>query len=101
MRHISKFALVLFVVVYGLALARAAEPQPLVVGYVFPKNGALQPRQIDPRAMTRINYAFAAIRDGRMVLLSEGDKANLQVLTDLKKQNPALTVLISVGGWSG
>ena len=102
MRHFSRFTLALFLAVYGLAFARAAEPvQPIVVGYVFPQNGALQPGQIDPRAMTRINYAFAAIRDGRMVLLSEGDKANLRVLTDLKKQNPALTVLISVGGWSG
>jgi chitinase len=102
MRHFSRFTLALFLAVYGLAFARAAEPvQPIVVGYVFPQNGALQPGQIDPRAMTRINYAFAAIRDGRMVLVSEGDKANLRVLTDLKKQNPALTVLISVGGWSG
>ena len=100
MRHIFKLTFGLFAVVCGLA--QGAEPvQHLVVGYVFPQNGALQPGQIDPQAMTRINYAFAAIRDGRMILVSDGDKANLQMLTDLKKQNPALTVLISVGGWSG
>ncbi|HEY6491260.1 MAG: glycoside hydrolase family 18 protein [Terracidiphilus sp.] len=84
------------------AFAAPAEPTtPVVTGYVFPQNGDLQPGQIDPHAMTRVNYAFAAVRGGRMTLNTSGDAANLAQLTALRKENPSLAVLISVGGWLG
>jgi chitinase len=95
---------ILTIVFAALIATVAASPQPappVIVGYVFPQNGALQHGQIDPRGMTRINYAFAAIQNGRMVIASAGDSANLHQLTALRKQNPLLQVLISVGGWSG
>ena len=75
--------------------------QPLIVGYVFARNDPLQPGQIDPRKLTRINYAFANIENGRMVLGAVVDAQNLAVLTSLKRENPSLTVLVSVGGWLG
>src|ERR1022692_3462516 len=95
---------ILTIVFAALIATVAASPQPappVIVGYVFPQNGALQHGQIDPRGMKRINYAFAAIQNGRMVIASAGDSANLHQLTALRKQNPLLQVLISVGGWSG
>jgi chitinase len=81
--------------------AHAASARPVVAGYVFPQNAMLQPGQIDARGLTRINYAFAAIQGGRMVSGSANDEQNLAQLTALRQQNPALTVLISVGGWLG
>jgi chitinase len=81
-----------------------ASPQaapPVICGYVFPPNGALQPGQIHPRGMTRINYAFAAIQPGRLMVASADDATNLAQLTALRKQNPSLRILISVGGWNG
>src|ERR1039458_6096770 len=72
---------------------------PVVVGYVFPRDGALQPGQINPHLITRINYAFANIKDGRMVTGSDLAPQNFDYLTSLRKENPALTVLVSVGGW--
>jgi chitinase len=102
MQHIFRFTLGTVLAICGCALAAsAATPQPVVVGYVFPQNGQLQAGQIDPHGLTRINYAFAAIRDGRMVLPSDMDAGDLRLLTVLKQQNSSLTVLISVGGWSG
>ena len=79
--------------------ASAAHTDPVIAGYVFPQNTTLQAGQVDAHAMTRIYYAFAKIQDGRLVEGFPSDPANLAMLTDLRRQNPALTVLISVGGW--
>jgi len=76
-----------------------SEQSSQVIAYVFPQNGNLQPGQIDARSLTRINYAFANIQDGLMVLGHPNDAANLAVLAGLRNENPSLSVLISVGGW--
>ena len=84
------------------AAPRASNPsaRPVIAGYVFPDGASLQPGQIDAHAMTRINYAFANIKDGEVVLGYPQDDANLKLLTALRQQNPALEILLSVGGWS-
>jgi chitinase len=71
----------------------------MVVGYVFPQDAALQAGQIDAQKLTRANYAFANIKDGRMVTGFASDAANFAFLAGLRKQNPGFTVLVSVGGW--
>ncbi len=68
--------------------------------YVFPDGAALKPGEIDPYKLTRINYAFANIKNGRMVVGFAQDAQNLGLLTALRRENPSLTVLASVGGWS-
>jgi chitinase len=73
---------------------------PAIVGYVFPKGEVLAPHAVDARRLTRINYAFANIANGRIVPGSPADAANFATLTALKQQNPALDVLVSVGGWA-
>lgn len=86
------------------ALSAAAQKSPrafVIVGYVFPRNSPLTPGQIDARFLTRINYAFAVVQNGRLGLGSQVDAANLALLTSLRMQNPSLTVLISAGGWLG
>ncbi|HEV2323434.1 MAG TPA: glycoside hydrolase family 18 protein [Terracidiphilus sp.] len=82
------------------AFASAESGAPVIAGYVFPDGASLQPAQIDAHAMTRINYAFANINNGEVVLGYPQDAANLKILTALRQQNPALQILLSVGGWS-
>lgn len=52
------------------------------------------------KQITHINYAFANIKDGKVVLGNEKGAGDLIKLNALKKVNPYLKILISVGGWS-
>ena len=59
------------------------------------------PKKIDAGKLTHINYAFANIANGRVVLGDPvADMANLADLRALKKINSALKILVSVGGWN-
>lgn len=81
-----------------------AAPMPQVIAYVFPNlpgDRPLAPSDIPAAQLTRINYAFALIKDGVVVEGAPGDTANLAMLCALRKSNPSLRVLVSVGGWLG
>ena len=82
-----------------ISIAAAQSSAPIVVGYVFKQDATLEPGEVDAHKLARVNYAFANIADGRMVIGSKSDEPNLALLTQLRKQNPSFTVLISVGGW--
>jgi chitinase len=79
--------------------AAASTPSPVIVAYVFPQDKALVEGDIAGQKLTRVNYAFSNIKDGRIVNGFAHDDQNLAFLVALKQQNPSLTVLTSVGGW--
>jgi chitinase len=79
--------------------AQAHAPRPVVVAYIFAKDSLIPPGEIAARKLTRINYAFANLKDGRIATGYANDEKNLAELVALKQQNPSLTVLISAGGW--
>ncbi len=79
--------------------AASSAPRPVVAAYVFPRNELIRPGEIAAQKLTRINYAFANLHDGRIVNGYPNDDRNIAALVALKRQNPSLTVLVSVGGW--
>src|SRR5512147_148478 len=87
----------------GLAVAApalAAPSRPVVIGYVFARDRALERHEVRAAALTHVNYAFANVVGGRVVEGAPNDAANLKVLTDLRQDAPHLAVLVSVGGWT-
>lgn len=74
----------------------------VIIGYVGGYNGQLvQTDQVDATRLSHINYAFVDIKDNRAWLHNEKtDTVNFRNLVALKKNNPDLKILISVGGWT-
>jgi len=82
-----------------LSSAPAAERR-VIIAYVFPKDGLIDPAEITAEKLTHINYAFANVADGKVVEGFAKDTENFKVLTGLRKQHPHLKLLVSVGGWT-
>uniref|UniRef100_A0A8C2LMG6 Chitinase 1 n=1 Tax=Cricetulus griseus TaxID=10029 RepID=A0A8C2LMG6_CRIGR len=58
------------------------------------------PENVDPNLCTHLMYAFAGMDNHQLSSVAWNDKLFYQELNDLKKINPKLKTLLSVGGWS-
>ena len=71
-----------------------------------PGQGKYTPDNIDPFLCTHIIYAFAKISNGQLAAYEWNDentdwsKGMFEKVTDWKKTNPSLKVMIAVGGWN-
>jgi len=90
---------------YLLAVAAGERPHRppdgrVVIGYVFPKDEPLDPATVAADKLTHVNYAFADVREGRVVEGFARDAENFKVLSGLRRRHPHFKVLVSVGGWT-
>lgn len=98
LRAILSMALALCLAAHSMCLLAAGDvPAMRVVAYVM---GWTTPPEIAAEKLTHVNYAFARIdAGGRVTLPDPAVAAQLAQLRALKKRNPALKVMLSVGGW--
>lgn len=80
--------------------AAAPAPRPAVIGYLFPRDALIDPASLAADKLTHVNYAFANIRDGRVVEGFARDAENFKLLAEVRRTHPHLRVLVSVGGWT-
>jgi len=103
---VSMFALATLLPLTTLAAHRQAGSSSTVankaeiIAYVFPRDRVLGPNEIAAMKLTRINYAFANVADGKVVEGFAHDKENFAILNGLKQKNADLKILVSVGGWT-
>ncbi len=90
----------LYCALYFGPATHTKKPKPVIIAYVGGFRGLIATDSIDVWRLSHINYAFVDILDNRAWLHHEGtDTINLRKLADLKKINPELKILISIGGW--
>jgi chitinase len=81
--------------------AQVKKNKYVVIGYVGGYKGLTDMSMINPEKLTHINYAFVNVRNNRAWLTRERtDTTNFRNLVLLKKKNPDLKILISIGGWT-
>lgn len=98
----------LFIATISLLFFNCSQPKPstdnhsdkVVIGYVFPGDRMMEADEIAAEKLTHINYAFANLTGNEMVDGFLYDSVNFVVLNSLKKYNPDLKILVSVGGWT-
>lgn len=89
-------------IVFLLGTSSAQKKNKYIVnGYVGGYRGLVNVEEIDAQKLTHINYAFVDVKDSLAYLTNlKTDSTNFRKLNELKKINPDLKIVISLGGWS-
>lgn len=101
--NIKYFLLLVAVCTTTLSFGQSSKiKKHVIIGYVGGYRGLFDSTMVNPNKLTHINYAFVDVRGNRACLGKiKTDTVNFRNLLKLKKINPDLKILISIGGWGG
>jgi chitinase len=103
MRKNIKIVLFVAVLVWAQGLlpigTAAQQPNKAVIAYYAGNAEALD--SFNMRNITHLIYCFGHLKGNKFNLDSGADTVLLQKMVALKKENPQLKVLVSLGGWGG
>ena len=96
MMKTSKTILLVFAMLMALGVSAKRQPtnDMLIVAYVTSWTHEVP----DPSTMTHINYAFGHVNDSFDGVRIDNPE-RLRMITGLRSKNPALKVMLSIGGW--
>ena len=97
-----KSALIVLLAILSVStFAQVKKKKYIVNGYVGGYRGLVKVDEIDALKLTHINYAFVNVKDSMAFLTNlKTDSTNFRKLNELKKINPDLKIVPSIGGWS-
>ena len=70
-----------------------------VIGYYAGRNTAID--SFATEKLTHIIFSFGHLKGNRLNINNANDTATIQHMVSLKEKNPALKVILSLGGWGG
>jgi len=98
----------LLLVAVAVAVAAAAPVErpaagsgPVIVGYVYPRDGPVALDASAAAKLTHVNFAFADVRAGLLSPAAPDAAASLAALVGVRARNRGLRILVSAGGWTG
>jgi len=95
-----KLFLIVLIVSFAPLISYEQQNKFVVIGYYAGKN----PAQLDSfpvEKLTHIIFSFSHLKANRLNINDAIDSATIQKMVSLKKRNPDLKVILSLGGWGG
>jgi len=93
------FYMLFILLSFSASAQKVKSPGPAVIAYFA--GSADQLDDYDAQQMTHIIYCFGRLDGNQFTLRNTSDSVIIQKMVLMKRKNPQLKVLVSLGGWGG